>query len=579
MSDASMATSARPGGSAAPQERWLWRWRVPLLLLLAIAAVTPGSSSVRPLEEHEVLVARTASEMLLAGDFAVPRFNGEVRLQKPPLSYWLVATSHRLLGGGAEERISELTARLPSMLAGVALLFVTVAIGSVAFRDRRVGWTAAVLLATSWGFSRWAHNARPEMTYALLCALMVLGFLLLQRSRGDARAGLWAGLLAWGSCAVAILVKGPQLPLFLLAGIIAALLLERPRPPLLTSLRPFLGLALLPIAGLYFVFLASQVEGARELWLGEMLQSAGDQKTVPIWQRPFNLYFVRSALLRLLPWALPIGLAAARLVRERPAPARMLGWCVAAPILFLSFSPKLRSHYLLPTLPLLAALMAWGCVGFFDRNAADAAGRERMARWLGINAAAFAVVLVTVTALAFRVDAGTQERPWPQVLPWTLASLAAVAASWHARRVSLQRSCALLAVAAVSFWAAVATANLDYSPHRHTRVAFARDVARLVPDSTPLVHNAGAIHAVVYYANRTIPRIRLEDLSALLAREPETLLISQPSRVEAAGLEAEEWIRERPVRHKEPMVLYRFEAAEGGAGAAPVAEPEPPASG
>jgi 4-amino-4-deoxy-L-arabinose transferase-like glycosyltransferase len=179
MSDASMATPAHRSGSAAPEERWLWRRRVPLLLLLAVAAVTPGSGSVRPLEEHEVLVARTASEMLLAGDFAVPRFNGEVRLQKPPVSYWLVAASHRLRGGDAAERISELTARLPSMLAGVALLFVTVAIGSVAFRDRRVGWTAAVLLATSWGFSRWAHNARPEMAYALFCSLMVLGFLLL----------------------------------------------------------------------------------------------------------------------------------------------------------------------------------------------------------------------------------------------------------------------------------------------------------------------------------------------------------------------------------------------------------------
>ena len=565
MSDAPMVTPTPD----EPVAHWAWRWRIPLLLLLAIAAVAPGSSSVRSLEEHEVLVARTASEMLLSGDFAVPHFNGEPRLEKPPASYWLVASAHRLLGGEPDERIPEFTARLPSMLAGVALLFVTIAIGNVAFGDRRIGWTAAVLLATSWGFCCWAHNARPEIGYALLCALMMVGFLWLQHSRSDAGAGLRAGLLAWGSFAAAILVKGPQLPLFLLVGVVAALLLERPRPSLLRSLRPFLGLALLPLAGLYFGYLALQVEGARELWISEMLQSAGDQKVVPIWQRPLNLYFVRSTLLLLMPWAFPVGLAAVRLARERPAPARMLGWCVAAPILFLSFSPKLRPHYVLPTLPLLAVLMAWGCVGFFDKNASDAAGRKRLARWLGVHAAVFTAALVTLTALAFRVDAGTGERPWRQVLPWTVMALAAVAASWHARRTSVLRSSVLLALAAVSLFGAVATANLDYAPHRHTRVAFARDVARLVPTSVPLVQNAGPVHAVVYYANRIIPYIRFEDLPSLLARQPETLLISQPSRMKAAGVSAEEWVRERPVRRKEPMVLYRFGRAVNGAEADP----------
>ena len=44
------------------------------------------------LNNHECLVSVTAREMLETGDWVLPRFNGEVRLQKTPLCYWLVAS-------------------------------------------------------------------------------------------------------------------------------------------------------------------------------------------------------------------------------------------------------------------------------------------------------------------------------------------------------------------------------------------------------------------------------------------------------------------------------------------------------
>jgi len=39
--------------------------------------------------------------------------------------------------------------------------------------------------------------------------------------------------------------------------------------------------------------------------------------------------------------------------------------------------------------------------------------------------------------------------------------------------------------------------------------------------------------------------------------------------MKAAGVSAEEWVRERPVRRKEPMVLYRFGRAVNDAEADP----------
>ena len=51
---------------------------------------------------------------------------------------------------------------------------------------------------------------------------------------------------------------------------------------------------------------AVQLEGASTLWLSEMVQKAGEEQAVPLWQRPWNFYFPRSTALRLLPWVIPI---------------------------------------------------------------------------------------------------------------------------------------------------------------------------------------------------------------------------------------------------------------------------------
>ncbi|MDP7385541.1 MAG: glycosyltransferase family 39 protein, partial [Nitrospinota bacterium] len=42
--------------------------------------------------------AEAARAMVVTGDWVVPRVNGEVHLEKPPLLYWLTAASFSLLG-------------------------------------------------------------------------------------------------------------------------------------------------------------------------------------------------------------------------------------------------------------------------------------------------------------------------------------------------------------------------------------------------------------------------------------------------------------------------------------------------
>ena len=53
----------------------------------------------KSLGSHEGYAIVPAREMLLSGDYVVPRFGDLPRLKKPPLIYWTVVASAKLAGG------------------------------------------------------------------------------------------------------------------------------------------------------------------------------------------------------------------------------------------------------------------------------------------------------------------------------------------------------------------------------------------------------------------------------------------------------------------------------------------------
>ena len=61
------------------------------------------------MDGHECFVSVAAREMLASGNWVEPMFNGKPRLQKTPLSYWLVASIASVTG-----KVDEFAARLPS---------------------------------------------------------------------------------------------------------------------------------------------------------------------------------------------------------------------------------------------------------------------------------------------------------------------------------------------------------------------------------------------------------------------------------------------------------------------------------
>lgn len=71
-----------------------------LLLALALATLSLGVYLDLPLLGgiHEARVLETGREMLELGNWVVPHFTGEVRLEKPPLPYWSSALAYLLAG-------------------------------------------------------------------------------------------------------------------------------------------------------------------------------------------------------------------------------------------------------------------------------------------------------------------------------------------------------------------------------------------------------------------------------------------------------------------------------------------------
>ncbi len=150
-------------------------------------------------EPDEGRYAEIPREMLLRGEWVVPYLQGEPYLDKPPLLYWLVMGSYRLLG------VHDWSARLVPALAVHACILLTYLLGRRLVGERAAFW-GTLALALAPGF---VSVGRLLVLDSLLTLWVLLASLAaFEALRGDRlRWGWW--LTAAVSCGLGVLTKGP----------------------------------------------------------------------------------------------------------------------------------------------------------------------------------------------------------------------------------------------------------------------------------------------------------------------------------------------------------------------------------
>jgi 4-amino-4-deoxy-L-arabinose transferase-like glycosyltransferase len=121
-----------------------YRHKALLLTLLAAALslffVDLGGSAIW--DANEAFYVETPREMLERGDYVFPTFNYEPRVNKPVLSYWIVAGFYQVFG------VSVAVQRIPIAIGGVLLVLITFYLGRLACPDRRASSASAIPSAT-----------------------------------------------------------------------------------------------------------------------------------------------------------------------------------------------------------------------------------------------------------------------------------------------------------------------------------------------------------------------------------------------------------------------------------------------
>jgi len=140
-----------------------------------------GTWSLPLIDRDEPRFAEASREMIERGNYIVPYFNNELRLDKPPLTYWAQVASYRIFGE------NDFAARFPSAIAAAATALVILGWGR-RIGGEKLGWWAAIIFTLSLQTFVHAKAAVADMWLVLFVTLAHwTGYELIQRKTPNAQ--------------------------------------------------------------------------------------------------------------------------------------------------------------------------------------------------------------------------------------------------------------------------------------------------------------------------------------------------------------------------------------------------------
>ncbi|HHT9124803.1 MAG TPA: phospholipid carrier-dependent glycosyltransferase [Candidatus Brocadiia bacterium] len=381
---------------------WTKTRLLPILLILFSSALFFFDLGKRDLwAPDEPTYAQVAREMWISKDFILPHLNGEIYSQKPPLLFWLIILFSLPFGD-----VTELSARLPSALAGIGCMLATFSMGR-RFVSNRVGYLAALILPTSALFLWMSHRVAFDVVLTFFVIMSLIYFLKgqdrLKAEGGTPQGGMdKQGLSVSGGhgqtslsmppsaffwlfyvfLALAVLTKGPAgfIPTFIT---ILLYLAVQKKLRLLRKMELGKGFAIFCLIVFGWVIAAS-IKGGHG-YMNEILFRQNIGRFSEPWDhsQPFYYFFINFPL-SFLPWTFFIPGAFIYALFEKEKRREMLFpilW-FAAFFGFFTISSGKRNIYILPLYPAASIMVAWFLDSFVGAGLKPAP-TGRVFRWIG----------------------------------------------------------------------------------------------------------------------------------------------------------------------------------------------------
>ncbi len=481
--------------------------------------------------------------MLQRGDWVVPRFNGVIFPEKPPLMFWTMIAGDKVFGD------NELGARFGSAVMALLAALATYYLGRRLF-TAEVGLWAGLILPATFIFTVSARAATVDsaLTLATLLAILCFAFggTAKRRNSGnppEPTPGLpdyvprswiaWVGVYA--CLGVAVLAKGPIGLLLPAAGIGLFLMVmnQLHRPPTeprsgklgrwvdglvwsarlvspgnflrsLWQMRPLTGIAVTAAVALpWFVLVDQRTHG---VWIQQFLADFNMRPFTQVFlghRGPF-WYHVPAILIGFFPWSVFMGPTfldwTQRIRRAHPwRPGYLLLACWSAVFfVFWSICKTKLPHYLLPIYPALALATA----AFIHHWLAEPAILGRKSVWIawGIT------ILVGVVGLGAFPIVARLYAPGEELLG--MIGLILVAGGglslWLVQRGCRQAGMAVFAaMSLLLITACFGFAALRIDRHQNARALMARIHADC-PGEPTLAFYGFSQKSCVYYAGRPV---------------------------------------------------------------------------
>ncbi len=483
--------------------------RIGMVLLSIILIGLLFGSAGRAIDKiQEARIAETAREMVVSNDWVVPHYNGELRLQKPPLTYWTTALSYKLFG------VSEAAARVPSVLFALfsaCLLFIwlkdTLNIQAAA--------NTVLVMCTSFLGMRYFRSAEADATLLFFISLACFaGFKFFESPN---KKTVYLLMLALG---LGFLTKGPAgiaIPLMTVLGYAFA---TKQLQTVKALINPVGVIVFLVSAFAWYAWILISMPDVAQQFVSRQVDETFVSGTH---QQPIYWYLAH-AIEFFAPWSLLLIPAGIWLYQHRPLPKVVhfsIIWLLFVFVL-LTFTVNKQTQYALLFLPPIAIL-----VGYYLQVA--------QGKFYQFNRVIFCLLAIAVIALfvvGIRKQGLTHVLSLPTVLIWPLLLLA----PWLLKRalnIPAPQTPVLLAAVFATFIYLFAEQYITKDTEKDDTKQLVQSVAidstssQVLYQTKPLYQAKPGDGAVSFYANRPIQPLDGKQLEQLLGANKTLWLLSK----------------------------------------------------